>query len=94
MDGIPLPGDLSDTGARKRLLMALPWLVVDRVLSTAATRLGLGVTPDSGHYLAVADNLVAGHGFVRLGSEIMEAAVHPSILTTNLTANLNRLALI
>ena len=37
----------------------------------AATHLGVGATPDTGHYLATADNVLAGRGFVRMGPEIM-----------------------
>lgn len=37
----------------------------------ATTRLGAGATPDTGHYLATADNLLQGRGFVRLGPEVM-----------------------
>ena len=40
-------------------------------LILVATRLGAGATPDTGHYLATADNVLAGRGFVRMGPEIM-----------------------
>jgi hypothetical protein len=42
------------------------------------------VTPDSAHYLAAADNLVAGKGFVRLGGEVMASwpPLYPAILAT------------
>src|SRR5687768_16443147 len=45
--------------------------VVATAVVLAGTRLGIGATPDSGHYLATAENVLAGRGFVRLGGEIM-----------------------
>lgn len=48
----------------------------------AATRLGAGATPDTGHYLATAGNLLEGRGFVRLGPQIMASwpPLYPTIL--------------
>ena len=51
-------------------------------LVLAATRLGAGATPDTGHYLATADNVLAGRGFVRVGPEIMASwpPLYPAVL--------------
>jgi hypothetical protein len=46
-------------------------IVAATALFGAMTRHGLGVTPDSGHYLAAADHVVFGDGFTRLGGEPM-----------------------
>jgi hypothetical protein len=64
------------------LLLAVPWVILAVALSLAATRLGAGATPDTGHYLAAAQNLLDGRGYVRLGPEIMASwpPAYPTML--------------
>ena len=56
--------------------------VIATAVVLAGTRLGIGATPDSGHYLATAENVLAGRGFVRLGGEIMASwpPLYPTLL--------------
>lgn len=72
--------------ARSRLAWALAAAagVLAAAVLLLATRLGIGVTPDSGHYLATAENVLAGRGYVRMGPEIM--ASWPPLFPTLLAA--------
>lgn len=60
----------------------------------ATTRLGAGATPDSGHYLATAESVLQGRGFVRLGPEIMTSwpPLYPATLATFALLGIDMLA--
>ena len=68
-------------------------MCVGAALSLAATRLGAGATPDTGHYLAVAQNLLDGRGYVRLGPEIMASwpPLYPTVLAAGKLVGLDPL---
>ena len=79
--GVP---PVSARGPRAGAITALAVLcaVLAGAAVLAATRLGIGATPDTGHYLATADNVLQGRGYVRLGPETMASwpPLYPTLL--------------
>ena len=74
--------------------LAVAGALLAAAMILAATRLGVGATPDSGHYLATADSVVAGRGYVRMGPEVMASwpPLYPTLLAALRWAGIDPLA--